>query len=281
MFGLLLVVAVQPVWAGWKHHHIVPVQHVPPTTRRTPESMPAPWELEFASGLRQSEQVCLSNEAESGRWTADDSTGAGVPWRMYVSEKSLRESIQSAPEGGDRVQKVVVHATRLYQHAKWLAERQHATAAEQRYHESKQAALSVGHTALAMHSLSRLGYFLKLWGRTAQAKEVLQEAMVIAANVPNSEASTVASYLLGSLERGDAISEGDVEALSKADARILATGSLPTKELNEERRRVVGDINFWTQAENSVGHCLDTDNVVNVVICLCVHLVRSAQQIMV
>ena len=105
-------------------------------------------------------------------------------------------------------------ALRLYYHAKWLAERNHATAAEWRYREASRLALQTRRKVLAAHALGRFGcadgigldgkilemetqrknggwnpsepctstpstsgwrYFLIHWNRRQEAKEVLRE----------------------------------------------------------------------------------------------------------
>ncbi|CAK8990401.1 Protein roadkill (Hh-induced MATH and BTB domain-containing protein) [Durusdinium trenchii] len=67
-------------------------------------------------------------------------------------------------------------ALRLYYHAKWLAERNHATAAEWRYREASRLALQTRRKVLAAHALGRFGYFLIHWNRRHEAKEVLRES---------------------------------------------------------------------------------------------------------
>jgi len=246
---------------------------------QTSPAVPAQWEADFVKGLRESEAACAAaQEGDVGRWAADGTTGAGVPMRMLAAEQVLRDAVNAAPEGMARIDKTASLATRLYQHAKWLAERQHSTAAEQRYRESKEAAQSAGHVALATHALSRLGYFLRVWGRADEARQVLQEAVLVGEKAPRSEATRVASYLLGALERREAISQGDVRTLLEADSRILATGSLPTKELNVERSQLVDDMNYWREADASPAKCLDTEKVVHILICVCSHLARAVQQ---
>ena len=48
-------------------------------------------------------------------------------------------------------------ALRLYYPAKWLAERNHATAAEWRYREASRLALQTRRKVLAAHALGRFG----------------------------------------------------------------------------------------------------------------------------
>jgi len=172
-------------------------------------------------------------------------------------------------------------AARLYSHARWLAERQQAKGAEQRYRASADWGQRAGRVALATHSLSRLGYFLTVWGRDEEAKHVLLETVQLGEKVPQSQAAHTASYLLGALQRRDAIFAGDADALSAADVRILAVEKLPSKDMEAERCRLTGKINYWHAAEASPKKCFDTNEAAHIAICLCSHLFRAAHQALV
>jgi hypothetical protein len=183
----------------------------------------------------------------------------------------MSESLASAPDG-IATEQALIFATRLYYHAKWLAERQHATVAEERYRRSKDLALQVNNADLAVHALSRLGYFLRIWGRPDEARQVLKEAVAL-----ESKPNNVASFLLGALERKEATCSGDVASLLEADERILASQKVPSKELEDERLRLISEIRYWQDADASPMKCLESDNVVHSMICGAVHIAKLVE----
>merc|ERR1712070_500876 len=165
-------------------------------------------------------------------------------------------------------------ATRLYHHAKWLAERQHAAAAEERYLRCKRLALEFGNEELAAHALSRFGYFLTVWGRSDEARKILTEAVDVAQSKPNN----VASFLLGKLERNVATDAADLERLLEADSRILAAQKVPSQDLEAERLQLVSEIRYWRDAEMSLAKCLDSDNLMHILICGVVHVAQAVNK---
>merc|ERR1719203_1501233 len=105
---------------------------------------------------------------------------------MLRAEQLLRRGASEATPAKKIAEKRAEEALRLYYHAKWLAERNLAKAAEWRYRESSRIAKEAKRSVLAAHSLSRLGYFLMHWGRMDEAREVLlaSEKLSVKANPP-------------------------------------------------------------------------------------------------
>eukprot|EP00913_Durusdinium_trenchii_P003978 g3684.t1 len=162
-----------------------------------PESMG--WEAQFAWGLYYSKRACFASESGAGPWALDrKGSRAG---------ELLDVSIQAAPQEEKR-KKLAERALRLYYHAKWLAERNHATAAEWRYREASRLALQTRRKVLAAHALGRFGYFLIHWNRRHEAKEVLRESRRI-----SSKSNPLAPYLLGVLERQVGLSSKHLSSL--------------------------------------------------------------------
>lgn len=228
------------------------------------------WETNFDAGVLASKQVVDADDSNVGGWVFDSAkSGAVVPSQMLQSELLLQSSADS-PAGKWKA-KTAEHALRLYYHSKWLAERNYMRAAEYRYRESAQLARSCRRSVLASHSLARLGYFLVHWGRHDEAKSVLSESLKL-----NMKSNPLARYLHGVIER-KAVS-GDVEHLRIAEDHILNSGEQPSEELELERSQLIGQINYWREAEESSVHCFTGSDVAHVMICLCGHAVAQLQQ---
>jgi len=278
MIPLLLTITLQCASAAWKHRQLfqadVPAVEVSDMDAAVPAmTMKASWKKSFEDGVRQS-RLASSKESAHGlghRWVTLAARAGAVPAEMLNAEQLMAESIAQAPEGSVREQQTLIFATRLYYHAKWLAERQQATAAEERYLRSKDLALELQNEDLAAHSLSRLGYFLTIWGRADEARKVLNEAVEVAQSKPNN----VASYLLGKLERKVFTSIGDVDRLFEADSRILSSQKVPSKDLEDERIQLITEIRYWQDAEVSLTKCFESDNLVHIMICGAAHVARA------
>jgi hypothetical protein len=279
MFCLAIAIAVpQQASAAWKHRQLFQPE-APPAVRVADIDMPAAvedvaagWEVHFKEGLSQSRAAATAEGASGlGRWVVERSQSGAVPADMLESERLMAESLARAPDSIAKDQ-MSVFATRLYYHAKWLAERQHAAVAEERYRRSKDLALQVSNEDLASHALSRLGYFLRIWGRPDEARQVLKEAVALQAK-PNN----VASFLLGALERKEATCSGDAASLLEADERILASQKVPSKDLEDERLRLISEIRYWQDAESSPMKCLESDNMVHSMICGAVHIAKLVE----
>lgn len=229
------------------------------------------WEAQFAWGTYYSKVTCLASERSVGSWTSDaGGSGAGVPRQMLRAEELLAQATEAAPEDKQRA-KLAERSLRLYYHAKWLAERNHATAAEFRYRQASQLARRSRRNVLAAHALGRLGYFLMHWHRNEEAHAVLLESRRISA-----KSNPLAPYLLGLLERQAAGS--DVERLFAAEELIMTAGEQPSSELEVERKRLTENIQYWRQAESSVMNCFPTSDAAHMVICLLSHLFQRTHQ---
>eukprot|EP00931_Biecheleriopsis_adriatica_P084101 TRINITY_DN5780_c0_g1_i1.p1 TRINITY_DN5780_c0_g1~~TRINITY_DN5780_c0_g1_i1.p1 ORF type:complete len:314 (-),score=66.10 TRINITY_DN5780_c0_g1_i1:35-976(-) len=223
------------------------------------------WEARFAWGLYHSKVVCLAAEQAVGSWTRDrQGSKAGVPKVMLRAEELLAEACDEAPHEQQRA-KMAERALRLYHHAKWLAERNHATAAEWRYREASRIARQTRRNVLASHALGRLGYFLMHWRRIDEAKEVLQESLKV-----SSKSNPLAHYVLGLLRRQEA-GPGSAQ-LREAEEMIICAGEQPSADLEAERQQVIQAIEYWRKAEMSPSHCMATSDVAHVAVCLVGHV---------
>jgi len=230
------------------------------------------WESGFASGLLYSKQAVDASEAEAGRWTLDrEGSMAAVPQRMLLAEQLLSRGAFEATPGKKQAEKRAEEALRLYYHAKWLAERNLARAAEWRYREASRIAKESKRSVLAAHSLSRLGYFLMHWRRMDEAREVLRASEKI-----NTKANPLGPFLYGVLERQ--VAGADVERLHAADERILRSGKQPSEDLEAQRLDLVSDINYWRSVEASPSLCFETVNAAHMLICLCSHAALAVQR---
>jgi tetratricopeptide (TPR) repeat protein len=282
MTSLLLALTLQCASAAWKHRQLFQAEAPEVEVRKFDAVTPTmiaegSWEKSFEEGIRQS-RLASSRESAHGighRWVAKYARSGAVPAEMSNAERLMADSIAQAPESSARDQQRLIFATRLYYHAKWLAERQQVTAAEERYLRSKELALELQNEDLAAHSLSRLGYFLTIWGRPDEARKVLNEAVEVAQSKPNN----VASYLLGKLERKVATSIVDLDRLLEADSRILSSHKVPSKDLEDERLQLISEIRYWQNAEVSLTKCFESDNLVHIMICGAAHVARAVHNV--
>lgn len=235
----------------------------PPPAPLVPLSSDSTWEVRFEWGMYWS-NLLEATDSSPGSWVLDsEGSGAGVPRQMLQAEDLLNAS-ESAPEA-QRREKMATRALRIYHHAKWLAERNMARAAEWRYREAHRLARLSRRSVLAAHALSRLGYFLMHWRRHDEAREVLRESERL-----SKKSNPLAPYLLGILERQAA--GADHARLLAAEERILTSTEQPAEELEAQREKLSQEINYWRVAELSPRHCLKTFDAAHVAICLSVHM---------
>jgi len=244
---------------------VAPSMAASTTTPPTPAavlSSESSWEVRFEWGVYWSKQF-EAVEGSVGSWVTDvDGSQAGVPKAMLDAEE-LMSAADSAPPSLQKG-KTAERALRVYNHAKWLAERNMARAAEWRYREAHRLARVSRRTVLAAHSLSRLGYFLMHWHRHDDAHEVLSESERL-----SKKSNPLAPYLLGILERRSA--GADIERLLAAEERILRSGEQPAQELEVQRQQLSQEIHYWRLAQHSPRHCTKTFDVAHVSICLFSH----------
>lgn len=235
------------------------VEEVPPQV--TDESS---WEHIFGAGVYESKKAVEVDNVDASSWVTDSSSASAVPARMLKAEVYLQAAEKSSPEQWKA--KTAERALRIYYHAKWLAERNYARAAEHRYREAAHLARTCRRSVLASHSLARLGYFLVQWKRQAEAVNVLEESMKL-----NKKSNPLAPYLHGVLERK--VAGGDVDRLRGAEQLIIDAGEQPSEELEAERTRLMDEISYWREAEGSAKHCGATNDVAYVLICFFGHVV--------
>jgi len=225
----------------------------------------ASWEASFAWGMYHSKMACLAAEHNAGSWALDrKGSWAGVPQKMLQAEELLEEAVEAAPEEHKRG-KLAERALRLYYHAKWLAERNHATACEWRYREASRLARQSRRNVLASHALGRLGYFLMHWRQIDEAREVLQESRRV-----SQKSNPLAPYLLGLLDRQ--ASGSDNSLLMNAEEMIIHAGEQPSADLEIERQKLIQEITYWREAKESVTSCWSTSDAAHLAICLLGHL---------
>jgi len=235
------------------------VEEVPPQV--TEESS---WENIFGAGVYESKKAVEVDNVDASSWVTDSSSASAVPARMLKAEVYLQAAEKASPEQWKA--KTAERALRIYYHAKWLAERNYARAAEHRYREAAHLARTCRRSVLASHSLARLGYFLVQWKRQAEAVNVLEESMKL-----NKKSNPLAPYLHGVLERK--VAGGDVDRLRGAEQLIIDAGEQPSEELEAERHRLMDEISYWREAEGDMKHCGASNDVAYVLICFFGHVV--------
>jgi len=224
------------------------------------------WETTFAAGVYESKKAVEADNVDVSSWVSDSISGAAVPARMLKAEVYLQAAEKATTETKIWKEKTAERALRIYYHAKWLAERNYARAAEYRYREAAHLARTSRRSVLASHSLARLGYFLVHWKRQDEAQVVLEESMKI-----NSKSNPLAPYLHGVLERK--VAGGDVDRLREAEEFIIKAGEQPSEELEAERGRLIEEISYWREAEADSRHCSATNDVAYVLICFFGHVI--------
>jgi hypothetical protein len=227
----------------------------------------AAWESAFAKGVMESKALVDGEDCKVGSWTVDSESGGSIPRRMLQAEELLQAGMEEAPADSWKA-KAAEKALRIYYHAKWLAERNYARAAEHRYRAAAELARKCRRSVLASHSLARLGYFMVQWNRHDEAAEVLKESIDV-----NLKSNPLAPFLHGVLERKAA--GGDVERLKAAEEYILNSDEQPSDELEFERQHLISQISYWRQAETSSKHCFASADSAYILICLCGHAVLS------
>jgi len=261
-------------------HKAVPMRTVgrvsASTTRRATATKEVPtgteWEQNFAQGLQKSQQAIDVTDESRISWVSDaEGSKAAIPKDMLLAE-TLLSSATEAPSA-KRKEKTAELALRLYYHAKWLAERNYARAAEQRYRRAAKLARESRRSVLAAHALLRLGYFLMHWQRSDEAQDILKESESICV-----KGNPLAPFLLGILGRNNA--RGDLTRLLAAEDRILTAVSQPSEDLEVERVGLLKEITYWRAAETSPGRCFDTANAAHIVICLSTHALQSVPHLM-
>lgn len=226
------------------------------------------WEARYYAGVKDSKFITSSQECDVGAWVTDkDASGAGVPQRMYRAEELMLAGGE-APTQAKRQEKMGERALRMYYHAKWLADRDHASAAEWRYREAVRLAKLSRRSALAAHALSWLGFFLNSWGRPEEALSAFTESEEL-----KPEDNPLALYFGGLLARRTAGS--NVEKIRAAEERILNAGKQPSEELEEDRQRLVREIRYWRAAESSPTRCFDAEDAAQAVVCFSSHVMGA------
>jgi hypothetical protein len=229
----------------------------------------AAWEAKFSKGMLESKALVDAEAKGVGSWTTDvGKSGGTVPMKMLVAE-DLLQAAEEAPTAVWR-QKAAERALQIYYHAKWLAEKNYACAAEYRYREAAALARKCRRSILASHSLARLGYYLVQWKRDEEAAVVLKESMGASL-----KSNALAPFLHGTLERK--MAGGDIERLKLAEEHILNAEEQPSDELEYKRTHLISEIEFWREAESSYQNCFASADSAHVLICLLTHAMSFVQ----
>eukprot|EP00927_Polykrikos_kofoidii_P053935 TRINITY_DN4844_c0_g1_i2.p1 TRINITY_DN4844_c0_g1~~TRINITY_DN4844_c0_g1_i2.p1 ORF type:complete len:383 (+),score=80.05 TRINITY_DN4844_c0_g1_i2:73-1221(+) len=225
------------------------------------------WEALLASGMKKSEIATSADVSSIESWELD-AGGASAPLQMLQAEQLLDQACDEVFRMASPSQNKTMseRALRIYKHALWLAENNHAKAAVWRFRKAASVALECGRVLLASSSLARLGYFLVLWFRDDEAREVLLEAARIDTKPTG---GGMAGYLYGVLERRQAGS--DVKRLREADELIMSAGEQASSELEASRSGMVNEIKYWREAELSPVNCFQTFDAATALVCLCGH----------
>jgi len=230
------------------------------------------WESQFSQGVQESETMLACDETSVGNWVRDVGRSASVvPEKMMLAEDCFLEAFNTMPES-KRKEKQAEQALQIYNHAKWLAERNYAKAAEWRYRESARIAKLCRRGTLASHALARLGYYLIEWCRNDEAHAVLQESIKL-----NTKKNPLGPYLFGVLDRQMAGS--DVARLQAAEELILKSAEQPSEHLENQRQQHIADIRYWRNAELEPARCFETSSVTHVVICFACTFGRVVQEV--
>eukprot|EP00927_Polykrikos_kofoidii_P048609 TRINITY_DN42861_c0_g1_i1.p1 TRINITY_DN42861_c0_g1~~TRINITY_DN42861_c0_g1_i1.p1 ORF type:complete len:398 (+),score=57.94 TRINITY_DN42861_c0_g1_i1:159-1196(+) len=237
----------------------------------TNDGIPSPLaegESLFAEAVHESEQAVSVVSSEVKAWETDDE-GGSVPANIVLAEEMLKRACDQihVSDGPYHRKKTAERALRIYHHAKWLAENDHALAAELRYRQAASLALETGRKVLASTSLSRLGYFLVRWRRDDEARVVLQNALSIDRRPSG---GGLAAFLYGMLERRQA--GADVDRLREAEDLIIGAGEQPSPELETSHSEMIQEIQFWRDAELSPVKCFRTPDAATLLVCLCGHV---------
>jgi len=230
------------------------------------------WESQFSQGVQESETMLACDETSVGNWVRDVGRSASVvPEKMLLAEDCFLEAFNTMPES-KRKEKQAEQALQIYNHAKWLAERNYAKAAEWRYRESARIAKLCRRGTLASHAFARLGYYLMQWCRNDEAHAVLQESIKL-----NTKKNPLGPYLFGVLDRQMAGS--DVARLQAAEELILKSAEQPSEHLENQRQQHIADIRYWRNAELEPARCFETSSVTHVVICFACTFGRVVQEV--
>jgi len=222
----------------------------------------------FALGMYLSEQVVAAQPWVPFFGTRDTSThwvaGGGdvhVPQDIALAEDLLLqgEELTSGLLQGDRA---AARALRLYQHAKHLALLHHDAASEWRYREAARVAVVHRRPKLASHSLTRLGFFLSLRGRTDEAQDAVMEAL-------HHFEDPLAQYLHVSLRRSVGALTTDAEVRAAENVLGSVAGRLPSKLLEEQRAQDHEEFLWWGRvADGGLRVCFAAQDAAQFLICM-------------
>lgn len=244
-----------------------PDDHLAKVRPVAPESE-AGWENRFQWGLYYSAEALEATD--SCPWTRDrHGSEGGVPAHMLRAEALLLAAGEAPADR--REEKTAQRALRVYYHAKWLAERNHAHAAVYRFKQAAWLAKDSRRRLLAAHTLSRLGYFLLHWNRRDDARQYLVQSVQL-----TTRSNPLAPFLLGLIDRE--VAGADVKKLLEAEARIVNAGEQPSEDLQLKHATTLQDIYFWRAAEESPVHCIQAPSVPHFLTCVLTHAVDGMWQ---
>lgn len=212
-------------------------------------------------------------------WQKDETGTSSLPATLARAEALLLRGEEGAV-GLSRIDRTSVRALRLYQHAKALALMHHDVAAESRYLLAAELAAKVDRQKLAVHSLTRLSYFLHLRGHHTRALDMAEQALTHGTDPLAIYLKATLRRSLGKLRTFDDIV--DAETNLRAVAKTL-----PSRALEKQRTAAQIELELWRRAatesatqEDTLGvfrACTALGDVAHVLICgLCWCLLESS-----
>jgi len=197
-------------------------------------------------------------------WVRDAGEGqdsSHVPEEIAKAEELLKLGCDNTV-GADVSERAALRSLRLYQHAKFLAQKHHDAAAELRYRLSANVAVEHHRKRLAAHSLARLGYLYTLRGRHSEALVAVEESVALAKD-------PLAQYLQSVLRRNAGELKNSEDVLAAEVQLNEVAGLLPSKYLEEQRAKSSAELKWWRAAAGgSAKQCFRTQDAANFLVCL-------------
>jgi hypothetical protein len=193
-----------------------------------------------------------------------DAEGLYVPEDIAKSEKYLVESKNASGVLTRNLQTElgIANSLRLYQHAKFLALKQHDEAAHWRYMASATEAAANKRLKLAAHSLTRLSYFLQMRGRIREALDVADAAL-------EHHNDPFALYLQTTLRRllGELRTSAEVHSAEQSLGEVA--GKLPSRVMELHRAAAHTELQRFHMVEaGGVSTCFHLSDVAHILICV-------------
>jgi len=237
--------------------------------------------VQWGLGLYFSDVGLASDEGSgsSDAWWERDYGGASAPPQIVRAETLLQESQLAADSILERKNRAATRAMRLYQHADFMARKQHTAAAVWRYRSAAKLAAGSRRSrmpmhGLEMHALTRLAFFLDRSGKDEEALAAANEALAVQHTAATSRIP-LAKFLQATLRRRLGELKTDEQVL-EAEMQLLAVkGKLPSQALEEERSVAHADFVMWRNIAETPAwslerfqRCVEMSDGARIFICL-------------